>query len=258
MGRKQFGFATHARQARTIAWTSFRTIAKSPAGLPLSAAITMFLILVMPVVVKLRGISLLPRTSDVLALLTAPVADNPRLPWVLLPLLLVFYAGELVWRERDAGLGEIADATPVREWVLFLGKFLGLTLVIVVWMALLSMVGVFGQMRMGHFDFELGLYVQILFGLQLTDYVLFALLVFVVHAVVNQKQLGYLVALLAYGIILFPSVLGLEHHLLIYGSSPGWSYSDMRGFGPSLEPWLWFKLYWAAWAVLLAVAGKLL
>ncbi len=32
----------------------------------------------------------------------------------------------------------------------------------------------------------------------------------------------------------------------------------MRGFGPSLEPWLWFKLYWAAWALLLVVVARLL
>ncbi len=182
--------------------------------------------------------------------LTAPVADNPRFPWVLIPLLIVFYAGELVWRERDAGLSEITDATPVREWVLFLGKFLGLTLVLVVWMALLTTAGVLGQMRMGYFHFEIGLYLRIFFGLQLIDYLLFAVLVFVVHAVVNQKHVGYLVALIAYGIILFPSILGIEHHLLIYGSDPGWAYSDIRGFGGALEPWLWFKLYWAAWAVL--------
>ena len=118
--------------------------------------------------------------------------------------------------------------------------------------------GVLGQMRMGYFDFEIGLYLRILFGLQLIDYLLFALLVFVVHAVVNQKHLGYLVALIAYGVIVFPSILGLEHHLLIYGSGPRWTYSDIRGFGPSLGPWLWFKLYWAAWAVLLAVAARLL
>ncbi|HEX6071129.1 MAG TPA: hypothetical protein VFZ18_14935, partial [Longimicrobiaceae bacterium] len=46
--------------------------------------------------------------------------------------------------------------------------------------------------------------------------------------------------------------------LLVYGSAPGWSYTDMRGFGASLVPWRWFMLYWAAWAVLLAVAGRLL
>ena len=144
------------------------------------------------------------------------------------------------------------------EWVLFLGKFLGLSLVLVAWMALVATAGVLGQMRMGYFDLEIGLYLRILFGLQLIDYLLFALLVFVVHAVVNQKHLGYLVALIAYGVIVFPSTVGLEHHLLIYGSGPRWTYSDIRGFGPSLGPWLWFKLYWAAWAVLLAVAATLL
>ena len=124
---------------------------------------------------------------------------------MLIPLLIVFYAGELVWRERDAGLSEIADATPVPEWVFFLGKFLGLGLVLVVWMALLTAAGVLGQARMGYFDFEIGLYLRILFGMQLVDYLLFALLVFAVHAVVNQKQVGYLVALIAYGFIAFAS-----------------------------------------------------
>jgi hypothetical protein len=217
----------------------------------------MLVVLFMPVVMSLRGISMVPRTTLVLSVLTAPVA-KPQFPWVLIPLLIVFYAGELVWRERDAGLGEIADATPVPEWVLFLGKFLGLTLALVVWVAMLMAAGVLGQMRMGYYDFEFGLYLKILFGLQLIDYVLFALLAFVVHIVVNQKHLGYLIGLIAFGIMLFPSTLGIEHHLLIWGSDPGRSYSDIRGFGGSLQPWLWFKLYWMAWAVLLAVAAMLL
>ena len=229
--RRTFGFATHARQTGAIAWTSFWAIAKSPAGLVLPA-VAMLLVLLVPVLVKLKGVSLLPTTALVLSKLIAPVADNPRLPWVLIPLLIIYWAGELVWRERDAGMGEIADATPVREWVLVLGKFLGLALVLVGWMALLIAAGVLVQMRMGYFDFELGLYLRILFGLQLVDYLLFALLVLVVHAVVNQKQLGYLAALVAYGVILFPSFLGIEHHLLIYGSGPRWSYSVRKRLRP--------------------------
>jgi ABC-2 type transport system permease protein len=254
--RRTFGFATHARHTGAIAWTSFGAIAKSPAGLVLPA-IAMLLVLLVPVLVKLKGVSLLPTTPYVLSMLIARVADNPRLPWVLIPLLIIYWAGELVWRERDAGMGEIIDATPVREWVLVLGKFLGLALVLVGWMALLIAAGVLVQMRMGYFAFELRLYVRILLGLQLVEYLIFALLVFVVHAVVNQKQLGYLAALVAYGVIVFPSFLGLEHHLLIYGSGPRWSYSVVSGFA-SLGPWLWLKLYWAGWAVLLAVAARLL
>jgi hypothetical protein len=254
---RSFGFATHARQTCAIAGTAFGSIAKTAAGL-VTLTLAMVVAMVAPVLLAPRGVRVVPRTAQLLAVLTAPVADNPPLPWVLVPLLIVFYAGELVWRERDARLSEIADAAPVPEWVLFLGKFLGLSLLLVAWLALVPAAGMLGQMRMGYFDLDIALYLRILFGLQLIDYLLFALLVFVIHAVVNHKQSGYLAALIVYAVIAFPSTFGLEHHLLIYGSGPRWSYSEIRGFGASLGPWLWFQLYWAAWVVLLAVAGCLL
>jgi hypothetical protein len=110
--RRTFGFATHARQACAIAGIAFGTIAKSAAAL-VALAVTMLVVLLAPALIALRGVPVLPRTAQVLTVLTAPVADNPRLPWVLIPLLIIFYAGELIWRERDAGLSEIADAMPV-------------------------------------------------------------------------------------------------------------------------------------------------
>jgi ABC-2 type transport system permease protein len=220
-------------------------------------AIATFLIVFLPLFIPVTGVPLLPRTAYVLTFLAAPIANNPKPVWAFIPLLIVFYAGELVWRERDAGLSEIVDTTPVPEWVLFLGKFLGLSLVLVGWMALVTAASVLAQARMGYFDFEIGLYLRILFGIQLIDYLLFALLVFVVHAVVNQKQVGYLVALIAYGFIGYASRLGIESKLLVYGSDPGWTYTDMRGFGASIGPWLWFMLYWTAWALLLAVVARL-
>jgi hypothetical protein len=254
---RTFALATHARQTFAIAWTSFGTIARSAAGLVLFA-VTILGAFLTPTLLALRGVSLVPSTAFVIKWLTAPVADNPHFPWVLIPLLIVFYAGELVWRERDAGLSEMADTAPVPDWVFFLGKIMGLSLALVVWMAILTTAGVLGQARMGYFNFEIGLYLQILFGIQLIDYLLFALLVFAVHVVVNQKQTGYLVSLIAYGFIAFASRLGIEHKLLVYASDPGWTYSDMRGFGTSLGPWLWFKFYWAAWAPLLALVARLL
>jgi hypothetical protein len=108
--RRRFGFATHARQTGALAWTSFWAIAKSPAGLVLPA-VAMLLVLLVPVFVKNKGVSLVPTTALVLSKLIAQVPENPRLPGVLIPLLIIYWAGELVWRERDAGMGEIADAT---------------------------------------------------------------------------------------------------------------------------------------------------
>lgn len=254
---RAFGFAIHARQALAIAWQSFRTIATSWAGLALLIAIPL---LTVPVVVDQMvsgGVPLVPKTARVVNELTASLSDELS-RWVIIPLLIIFFAGELVWREREAGLDEITDAMPGSEWTPFLGKLLGLGLVLVVFMALLTAAGMLAQVLMGHQDFETGLYLKILFGLQLPEYLLFALPALAVHVLVDQKYIGHLAAILAYVFIGLASLFGIEHDLLIYGAGPGWSYSEMSGFGPSLRPWSWFKLYWAAWALLLAVVARLL
>ncbi len=256
--RQSFGLTTNVRQAISIARSSFWMIAKSPPGLFLLAVFPMFVVLVLNMESGIWGIQMLPRTGYILAKhITAALtyfADYR----VIVPLLIVYFAGELVWRERDAGLSENVDATPVPEWVFFFGKFLGLGLVLTAFMVSLTAAGMLAQTLMGYHDFQVGLYLQILFGLQLPEYLLFAVLVLLVHALVNQKHVAMLVALMVYFLIVFSSVLGVEHKLLVYGSSPGWSFTDMRGFGGSVGPWLTFKLYWAAWAALLAVAATLL
>ncbi|MFZ0793037.1 MAG: hypothetical protein WAM65_04650, partial [Candidatus Korobacteraceae bacterium] len=36
--------------------------------------------------------------------------------------IIIFYSGELVWRERDAELNQVMDALPMQRWVLFCSK----------------------------------------------------------------------------------------------------------------------------------------
>ena len=74
----------------------------------------------------------------------------------------------------------------------------------------------------------------------------------------NQKYMAYLVMFIAYGFMNFATSMGVEHNLFVYGADPGWEYSDMRRFGPFLAPVLTFKLYWGAWALLLAIVARLL
>ncbi|MDQ3349290.1 MAG: ABC transporter permease subunit, partial [Acidobacteriota bacterium] len=240
------GFATHVRQTLAIGRSSFRMIAASPAGLFLLAAFPMFVVLVLVMESQQWGIPLLPRTGFIVPKhLTSPLTHVSDFR-VIVPLLIVYFAGELVWRERDARLSETVDATPVPEWVLFLGKYLGLALVLAASMASITAAGMLAQTLRGYHDFQVGLYVRMLFGLQLPEYLLFAVLALVVHAVVNQKHVAMLAALVAYLCIVFSAVLGIEHKLLVYTASPEWSYTDMRGFAGSVGPWAWFKAYWAA------------
>jgi ABC-2 type transport system permease protein len=254
---RSFGFATYFYQTITIARASFKQIAWHPMGLTLVGVMALVSAIFGYRIMTQFGIPLVPTTQQVITYLTTHVG-NLGSPWVVIPLLIMYFTGELVWKERESGLSEIADAAPVREWVLLTGKFMGTGLIIVLWMALLMAGGIAMQLGLGYHNLQLGLYLKALFGIQLIDYLLFALLALVVHVVVNQKYISYLVMFLVFIFIAFPSSFKVEHNLLIFGSDPGWWYTDMRGFGPSLWPWLWFKFYWIGWTLLLAVAARLL
>ncbi len=250
--RRTFGLATWARQALAVAGASFRLVMRGRGGAVL-VGLAGFVVLVGPLWFDYHGVPELPTTGRLVGLLESP----GELMWLVVPLLVVYSAGELVWRQREAGLDQIADAAPVPDGVPFVGSFVGLSLVLVAWQALVMAVAMLVQARMGYAEFEVGLYVRVLFGLRLTDYLLFALLALVVHVVVDQKYVGHLVAVVAYALMAFGPELGIERPLLVYGSDPGWSYTDLRGV-VGLGPWLLYKLYWAAWALGLAVAATLL
>jgi ABC-2 type transport system permease protein len=254
---RSFGVGLQLRQTLGIGWDSFRTIARSWAGLALLVAVPVLAVLIVLGEMEVNGVPLVPTTARVVNILADPFTALQS-PWVIIPLLVAFHAGELVWRERGAGLGDIDDAAPVPEWVRFLGRFLGLGLALALCMLLMTVAGMLAQAILGHRDVELGLYLTTFLGLQLVGHLLFALLALVVHVVVNQRYVGHLAAVLAYVLIAMAPMLGVRHDLLVYGAGPGWSYTEMRGFGASLAPWAWLKLYWAAWALLLAVVARLL
>jgi ABC-2 type transport system permease protein len=167
-------------------------------------------------------------------------------------LLIALSAGQLVWRERDARMNAIADVTPVPEWLTLLGKYLALALMLAATHVMFIGAGTIVQSLLGYFHFQPGLYVQLLLGVQLADYLLFAALAMVIHVLVNQKYVGNVIAIVAYLALQLAGELGLEHNLVRYGSAPRWSYSQMGGFGPEIVAWLWFKLYWFGWALLFA------
>lgn len=187
-----------------------------------------------------------------LVLATALSQRSVVIPW----LVIAVYAGELVWKDREVGAAEIADAAPVPTGIALLGRFLALVAIIVTFRAAFLLGGVLLQTLQGYHNFELGLYVRVLFGLNLATDVLLAALAMTVHVLVNQKYVGQIVVLMACLLGFLAVPLGLPY-LAIYNSGPHWTYSDMNGFGPFLGPFLWFKLYWAAWALLLGAVAVL-
>lgn len=248
-----FDAGTRMRQMLAIAGESFRELVVSRDFLIISVLLAiMVIVLGANSIGDNFGVPFWPLTQFI-----APFLGS-FFPAMTISLLTAFYAGELVWRERDAGLHDITDVNPVPGWALFAGKFGALALMLVALQAVLMASGLLLQAGTGYFDFEIGLYLKIVFSLKLTDYLLLAALAMLVHTVVNNKYFGHLLVVIFYLFTLFARRFGFAHNLLVYGRDSGWVYSDVSGFGPFLGPVLWFKLYWAGWALLFAVLASLL
>ena len=70
--------------------------------------------------------------------------------------------------------------------------------------------------------------------------------------------MGHFILILCYFVTVFLPDFGFEHHLYLYGSTPHIAYSDMTGFGPYTERFIWFALYWSLFALILTVLTYLL
>jgi ABC-2 type transport system permease protein len=252
----RFDLSARISQLLEITRSSFRYIAGSKTGLTIIGLYATHLVIFAGEYLKEKGVPQYATAMNVLPIFTASL-DNITTGLVINPILIAFFAGELIWRERESSLNRISDTMPVSEGWLFMGKFFGLGLVMLLWMGFLLLAGFLIQLINGHSEIEFGVLIKALLGIQLINYLLFAMLAMVIHAVVNHKYLAHLAVLMVYLCIVFSEKIGIEHNLLIYGSDPGWSYTDMRGFGPFLGPLIGFKAYWLGWAWVLAVVGSL-
>jgi ABC-type transport system involved in multi-copper enzyme maturation permease subunit len=176
---------------------------------------------------------------------------------VFIVVIIAVYAGELVWAERDVKGQQIADATPVPTWVLFLAKLTALSAMIALIMVIMIVAGMMIQAAKGYYRFEIPLYVQAMFGFRYLDWVLLAALAMTIHVFSNHKYVGHLLVILTVVGMQFLPLLGLERNFYRYGSDAGGTYSDMNGWGPFLVPFVWWKAYWLAFCALMLLATNL-
>lgn len=250
---RTFGVATRLRQTREVIARSLCDVFATRSTLAMCAVALVFILVAGW---NSAGVVLDTPTWPITYLVARDVLGDAG---ILIVVLTTLFAGELVWRERDGGASEITDAAPLPNWVPLLGKFGALAIALAIFMGVLMAAGMFLQWVQGYTNFEPALYAKILFGFQLADYLLWGALAMLLHVVVNQKYAAHLLFVLYWCFARFGrGYFGIEHNLLVYPAAPSWSYSDISGFEPFLVPWLAFKLYWAAWAVLFGVAATLL
>lgn len=197
------------------------------------------------------GTTTLPVTQIMLTVIQGGMA-------LFMLIVLVFYAGELIHRERRFKVAEFYDALPIPNWVPLLAKLGAMVVGMVVLMLVATATTVTFQLAKGYPRLELGLYLQDLAAMQVILWVILSVAAVVAQVFTNHKFLGYLVMVMLFIVQAALPALDLEHNLYNYGSFPGVTYSDMNGYGHFAAAQAAFALYWGAFAALLVALAELM
>jgi ABC-2 type transport system permease protein len=167
------------------------------------------------------------------------------------------YAGMLIHRAKIARADHLIDVTPIPNWALLLSKLIALVKMQIVLLSVIMVAGITFQIYKGYFDFEIGLYIEELFGLRLINYIVWGLLALCVQTIIRNPYLGlFVLIVLSIGIPLL-GLAGVEQSIYKYNQGPEFDYSDMNGYGASLGIYFYYKMYWVLGGLLLLIIAAL-
>jgi ABC-2 type transport system permease protein len=159
--------------------------------------------------------------------------------------IITYYAGVLVWKDRDTRMDEITDSMPAPEWVSYASRLTALIGIVVLIQLTVFASGVIVQAAQHFYRFQLDLYVKDLLLRDLSFFIMLAILAFFIHALSPNKYIGYFV----YVVFLIANFfawtpLNVASNLPKFARRPRVIYSDFFTDAPFRAAWSWFSLYW--------------
>jgi len=177
----------------------------------------------------------------------------------LAPLIIAgFYAGELVWRDRDRRMHEVIDATALPNWAQLLPKFIALVAVLGATMVAGVLAAIVVQLAKGFTAINPGEYLAWYLLPSLVDMAQLAALALVLQVLSPNKYLGWGMLLVYFVLISVLDPLGYQHPLYLFGGGPSNPLSDMNGASVGGAAGWWFRLYWTGFFVMALTAAHLL
>lgn len=171
-------------------------------------------------------------------------------------IIITYYSGELVWKERTLKMSQIYDALPVKNWMLFGSKILTMSFIILGINILIMITAILIQVVKGGAPVNWSLYLADAFYLSLMDNLYLAVLAIFIQTVVPNKFVGHLVMMLYYVWGIVAGSIGLEHPMARIFNVPSYEYSDMNGLGSSLFKINTFIAVWGMLAICFLVLGN--
>lgn len=178
---------------------------------------------------------------------------------IFVVIILVFFSGELIWRDRDVKINEVIDATPSTSFISMVAKALSLIAVTSILHFFFIFVAVVYQLVNGYTRIELDVYLLDFLLNNLPMYAVWSGVMIMIQVIFNNKYIGYFISILVIFIwSIMLSIFDIESNMLSIGAGPSISYSDMNGFGPGLIGSIWFNIYWLLFSFIsILIAGTL-
>lgn len=170
-------------------------------------------------------------------------------------MIAAYYAGELVWRERERKSHELFGAAPVPDWVFVAPKILAIAFVLLVTLLIAVGVGIGVQAYKGYTNFELDKYLVWYVIPTFINFLHIAILAVFLQAIAPHKFVGW--GLMGVWLVVSSQLpnLGYDHRLYRYGSVGGAPLSDMNGLGYFWIGRAWHEVYWSAIALILVIVA---
>ena len=179
--------------------------------------------------------------------------------YLFLGAVVMYYAGELVWRERDAHIAELFDASPVATWVAPVAKFIALCLVPLIVLAASVLIGAGVQLIKGYSDVDLGQYVTQLLAIDWLLFVSLAGLALFLQALLNNKYIAYFAFLvILIGLEFGLGALGVVNNLFNFGTTPSTTFTAFNGLAPYIGTTVAYSGYWLLFTLVLVAGATLL
>jgi len=174
-------------------------------------------------------------------------------------IIMVFFSGELVWRDRMNHIYEVINATPHHSFASLAAKTLALSWVSVLLHLFFIALSIIYQLLMGFTAIELDVYLGSLVLDSIPGYLLYSCIFIFFQVIFSNRYLGYFISVLSLFVFdLILSALDISTNMLDLGGGPSLFYSDMNGFGNGIYGAIWFGIYWLLFGIiLLMLAGAL-
>jgi hypothetical protein len=173
----------------------------------------------------------------------------------MLVIIVTFYAGELIFKERQAKIADVNDAMPMPNWAPLVAKSLALIGVVLAFLFTGVLAAIVIQLIRGGAPVEPMVYLEsiLIAGL---PFILMGLFALVLQVVTNNKFIGYLLMILLMVWQIAAGILHFDHNLYNVAGLPATPYSDMNGFGHFIAGWGWFAVYWSLFMVAALIVAQ--